>query len=155
MAKLAILAGLLVALLAIADASTVTTTVIEENAASRRHQGGQMEQCRQEIEGRQFRQCQMYLTMGQMQGGRRGGRSHNDAIENPQQEQYMWECCEEMNDVMPMCRCDAIQEAVEMAMYEPQYQGQGMEEVMRMAMNLPKMCKWTEPTMCDMRPVVV
>ncbi|GAA0174714.1 hypothetical protein LIER_28047 [Lithospermum erythrorhizon] len=152
MAKLAILAVVLVAVVAIAEATTtITTTVIEEsldeNPQGRRQ--SQHGQCSQQLQGKGFTHCLNYLT----QGGRSRGRGR--VYSNPQQA-HLQECCEQLESVDEDCRCAAIQKVLQRSQQERRsYQGQDMQEMMRTAQELPRQCQWNEPQQCQMRAVFV
>lgn len=149
MAKLTIVAALLVSLLAIGEASTyrttITTTTIEEDNPS----GRQTERCRQEVQTQQLTHCQMYLRSSQRS-------SYNDMtlrmVVNPQQMQHLQECCEQLEKVDQQCRCEAIKEIVRKQQQQGQVQGERMEQMVQKARELPRMCHM-EPQECQIQAV--
>ncbi|KAL0347049.1 UNVERIFIED_CONTAM: hypothetical protein Scaly_1720900 [Sesamum calycinum] len=107
--KLALAALLLVAMVALASATTYTTTVTTTAIDDEANQ--QSQQCRRELQGRQFRSCQMYLSQGRSPYG-----GDDVVLEmstgNQQSEQSLRECCQQLRNVDERCRCEAIRHAV-------------------------------------------
>ena len=132
MAKLTILAASLVALLALASVSahrtTITTTVVEEEENPRQ------QQCREQIQRQQnLRHCQMYLAQRRDQ--------YEVAMvtdQNPQQQQHLRECCQQLQQIDEECRCEGVRMAVRQQ--QGQREREEMGQVMQMAQDLPSKC---------------
>ncbi|OVA10921.1 Bifunctional inhibitor/plant lipid transfer protein/seed storage helical domain [Macleaya cordata] len=126
MARFTIIAALLVALLAVAEASiyrtTITTTEIENDST-------QSEKCRREMQGMQMNECERYLEQS-----RRGLIMINPTRQVPE------ECCREMREVSEECRCEAVKQMMHHMQQGGEYKGQEMREMMQTAKQLPSMC---------------
>ncbi|PIN03469.1 hypothetical protein CDL12_24013 [Handroanthus impetiginosus] len=139
--SLALAAALLVALIALAGATRYSTTVIT-TAVDDEPSPGQFQQCLQQIQGRQFRSCQRYL-------------SEQEVIENPR-EQSLRDCCQQLRNVNENCRCEAVRQAVRQ-LQQGGGSGQQMEkmqEVYQKASNLPSRCGFRQQ-LCQFRAVFV
>ncbi|KAL3631932.1 hypothetical protein CASFOL_024916 [Castilleja foliolosa] len=151
--KLTFSVALLVALISLATATsyttTVTTTTFEDEANP-----GQQQQCQRQLQGRQFRSCQRYLSH----------RSSNEVLEmsteNPgQRQQRLQECCDQLRNVNEQCRCEAIRHAVRQ-LQQQQQEGQGQQQtgqsqkVYTRATELPSRCN-IRPQQCQIRVVFV
>ncbi|GFY91513.1 hypothetical protein Acr_07g0017090 [Actinidia rufa] len=145
MAKLTILAASLVALLAIASVSahrtTITTTVVEEEEEENPGQ----QQCREQIQRQQnLRHCQMYLAQA--------GREYYDVSmvtdRNPQQQQHLRECCQQLQKIDEECRCEGVRTAVRQQ--QGQREQEEMRQVMQQAQDLPSKCNLS-PRRCQIQ----
>lgn len=153
MAKLTVLAViLLVALLAIdaatAHRTTITTTVVEEE--DNLGQGGQSRRCQQRIQEQQqqLRHCQQYLS--QM-----SPFDLNMYPQQGQQEQHRRQCCQTLENFDERCRCDAVRHVVRQQQQQGGgWQGEEMQQVLQKARYLPRMCN-LEPQQCEIRPVFI
>ncbi|KAM7498839.1 hypothetical protein LguiA_023253 [Lonicera macranthoides] len=151
MAKLAIVAALLIGLVAVASAytTTITTTVVEED--NPRGGGSQQRRCEEQFqEQQQLRHCQMYLRQQCGQG--EDDISSLRMVVNPQQQQHRRECCKQLENIDNQCRCESIRQMMRQQQQEGQMGGQEMEKMAQMAMNLPRMCNM-EPQQCQIRAV--
>lgn len=152
--KVALTTSLLLALVVLARASryttTITTTTLDDEANPR----GQQQQCQRQLQGRQFRSCQSYLSQrgsSQYEEEEMGGGLEM----NPsQQQQYLRDCCEQLQNVEQQCRCEAIQHAARQAQ---QQQGSGRqqssEQVYQRARELPRQCNFRQQ--CQFQVVFV
>ena len=139
MAKVLIAAAIMIAFLALAEASrfrTTITTVVEEDE----NQGGQSQQrCRQQIrqQQQQLRHCQQYLSQ-------RSPFELDIMNQQGQQQQHLRECCQGLQNVEDQCQCDAVREAVRQVQQQGgRGEGQGgpeMQQVTQKARNLPQQC---------------
>ncbi|PWA44029.1 albumin-8 [Artemisia annua] len=134
----AVFAGalLLVAMVAIAGASIITTTSIDDNPVPFGKKTGA--DCGSKmVQQEMLSHCRMYLTA---KGGRRqGGSTMNQA------EVHMEECCKQLENMGEMCMCEGIKMMMNMQGWTQQ-QGQ----MMSMAENLPTECGYQS---CQMRAV--
>ncbi|KAL0338635.1 UNVERIFIED_CONTAM: 2S albumin [Sesamum angustifolium] len=150
--KLALAALLLVAMVALASATTYTTTVTTTAIDDEANQ--QSQQCRRELQGRQFRSCQMYLSQGRSPYG------GDDAVlemstGNQQSEQSLRECCQQLRNVDERCRCEAIRHAVRQQQQEGgSYQEGQSQQVYQRARDLPRRCNM-RPQQCQFRVIFV
>ncbi|PSS06160.1 2S sulfur-rich seed storage protein large chain 1B like [Actinidia chinensis var. chinensis] len=144
MVKLTILAAAFVALLALASVSshrtTITTTVVEEE-----ENPGQQQQCREQIQSQQnLRHCQMYLAQV--------GRDYYDVAmvtdRNPQQQQHLRECCQQLQKIDEECRCEGVRMAVRQQ--QGQREREEMGQIMQMAQDLPSKCNLS-PRRCQIQ----
>ncbi|XP_042481112.1 2S seed storage protein-like [Macadamia integrifolia] len=117
-----------------------------------------------ESSGRRVQSCQRYLQGGRKEEGLfplplpiplpwpfgGGGES---------QDQSLGDCCRELRQVEDRCRCQAIEQALNEAKRQQQYQGQrggsryeqyGGEMIQR-AQNLPNACRLDRPQYCEIR----
>ncbi|KAK9049876.1 hypothetical protein SSX86_031155 [Deinandra increscens subsp. villosa] len=135
MAKLALLALTLTAIVALASVvsayrtTIITTTTIDEN----RRGGSQGGQCRMQIPMEQLSHCQMHLAEGIM--------SRSDEM-NPRrrgQQEHLQQCCSQLNRVSGQCQCEAIQQVFDQA----RQQGDVMEmrQMLSKAQRLPTDCR--------------
>ncbi|KAL1545702.1 2S albumin seed storage protein-like [Salvia divinorum] len=154
--KAALTAALLMALVAVASATTFTTTSFEEEGNPRQ------QQCRQQLQGREFRSCQRYFSQRsspyeeeeevlEMSTGR----------QTQHRQPYLNECCEQLRDMdRYQCGCEAIKHAVQQAQQQQggrsRYQtGQSeSEQIYQKARSLPRMCGLREQQ-CQFRVVLV
>nr|ARD06065.1 PawS-like protein 1a [Tetragonotheca texana] len=128
MAKLALYALTLTAIVAFSAVSayktTIITTTVEDNGViildGLDNRRGSQEQCRRQISTQQLNHCQMHLTQ-------------------PQQQQHLQQCCSQLRRVSEQCQCDAIQQVFD----EAWQQGGGMEmqQMMSKAQRLPNDCR--------------
>lgn len=135
--KVALAAALLVALVAVASATTYTTTAIDEETNPR------SQQCRQQVQGRQFRACQSYLQ----QRSRSSPYVEEDPeIEANPQRESVEECCEQLREMdRNQCGCEAIKQAVRQAQQGGRsYQTGQSEQMYQKARQLPRMCRLRE-----------
>ncbi|XP_057461315.1 2S sulfur-rich seed storage protein 2-like [Actinidia eriantha] len=141
MVKLTFLATALVALLAIGSVSahrtTITTTVVEEENPGQ-------QQCREQIQRQQnLRHCQMYLAQG---------REYYEAAmvtdPNPQQQQHLRECCQQLQKIDEECRCEGVRTAVRQQ--QGQREREEMGQVMQKAEDLPSKCNLS-PRRCQIQ----
>ncbi|KAK2984810.1 hypothetical protein RJ640_004635 [Escallonia rubra] len=152
MAKLTILAAALLALLALAEASTyrttiTTTTIEEENPRG----SGSQERCRRQFQQQQqLRHCQMYTRQGRQYDAELA-LAMVDGV-NPQQQQHLRECCQQLRNVDEQCRCQAIREMVRQQQMGGGSQQEEMKEMAQKAQYLPRKCNM-EPQQCQIRAV--
>lgn len=154
MAKLTVLAAiLLVALLAIASATahrtTITTTVLEDEEDP--GQGGQSQRCQQKIQEQQQQlwHCQQYLSQ----------MSPSDLRMYPlpgQQEEHLRPCCQTLENFDEQCVCEAVMYVVRQQLQQGGgWQGEEMQQqVMQKAKNLPRKCN-LEPQQCQIGAVFI
>lgn len=155
--KVALTTSFLLALVVLARASRyttiITTTTLDDEANPR----GQQQQCQRQLQGRQFRSCQSYLSQrGSSQYEEEEKEEMGGGLEmNPsQQQQYLRDCCEQLQNVEQQCRCEAIQHAARQAQ---QQQGSGRqqssEQVYQRARELPRQCNFRQQ--CQFQVVFV
>ncbi|KAL1811496.1 hypothetical protein ACET3Z_021561 [Daucus carota] len=153
MASLKLFGALFIALFAVATATTYTTTVTTittttEDEGSSSQQGSQ-QQCRKEIQSKDFNMCEKFLMQGQQQGG--GSLRmivQSDQVKEGQQDMQT-QCCEQLRQVKPMCRCAAIQDVLKQQMEGGQsMQSQKMKQMLQKAQNLPSQCNFDQPQEC-------
>ncbi|KAF9615058.1 hypothetical protein IFM89_021629 [Coptis chinensis] len=131
MARFAVVGAVFVVLLALAEArmfeTIVSTTEVDEPSSY------QSERCRQQGQ-MMMHSCRQYLQPTMTRPSFRG---------------QMQQCCEELEEVNPECRCEAIRQTVQSMRG---YQGgeQMQEMMMRKAQQLPQMCG-VEPQYCKIR----
>ncbi|PSS16261.1 2S sulfur-rich seed storage protein large chain 2 like [Actinidia chinensis var. chinensis] len=141
MAKLTFLATALVALLAIGSVSahqtTITTTMVEEENPGQ-------QKCREQIQRQQnLRHCQMYLAQGRDQ--------YEVAMvtdRNPQQQQHLRECCQQLRSIDEECRCEGVRMAVRQQ--QGQREREEIRQVMQKAQDLPSRCNLS-PHRCEIQ----
>ncbi|KAG8376720.1 hypothetical protein BUALT_Bualt09G0093200 [Buddleja alternifolia] len=160
MAKnLALTAVLLAALVALATATTYTTTVTTTTFDDSEENPRESQQCRQQVQGRQFQSCQRYLT-----SRRSGGGQEVELLEmttdNPRQQeeeqQHLRQCCQQLRNVDQQCRCEAIRHAVRQTQQGGgSYQGEQMQQVYQKARSLPQRCNMRSPRQCEIRAIFV
>ncbi|XP_047979736.1 2S seed storage albumin protein-like [Salvia hispanica] len=128
--KAAVAAALLMALVAVASATTITTTSYDERG-SRKYQ-----QCSQKVQGRQFQSCQSYLKQ----------RSYLEMDSGSSKQEYVEECCEQLRDMdRYQCGCEAIKHAVQKAQQGgSSYQTGQSEKIYQRARALPRLCRLSE-----------
>ncbi|XP_057777913.1 2S seed storage albumin protein-like [Salvia miltiorrhiza] len=161
--KAALAAALLVGLVALASASSFTTTVttvsFEEEANRPARQ-----QCRQQLQGREFRSCQRYFSQRSSPYEEEEevlemstDREQRSRRHSPQ----LQECCEQLREMdRYQCGCEAIKHAVQQAQQQQRgsrrYQtGQSeSEQIYQKARSLPRMCGLREQQ-CQFRVVLV
>ncbi|PKI55884.1 2S albumin-like [Punica granatum] len=143
--RLAVLAAVFVAMFMVASAykTTVTTMVLEDNDDENQSRRGGRQQCREQIQRQQqLFHCQQVLT----RGGRYivlGMRGAEDS--NPESLQ---QCCQQLRQVEEQCRCQGIEEIVQIQQQQGRLQGQRLREVIQTAENLPNMCRLS-PQRCS------
>ncbi|KAK3021277.1 hypothetical protein RJ639_047268 [Escallonia herrerae] len=152
MAKLTILAAALLALLALAEASTyrttITTTTIEEENP---HHGGSRQRCREQFQQQQqLRHCQMYMRQGSPYDA--GLALAMVTGVNPQQQQHLRECCQQLRNIDEQCRCEAIRQMVRQQQMGGGSQQEQIQEMAQKAQYLPRRCNM-EPQQCQIRAV--
>ncbi|GFZ06523.1 hypothetical protein Acr_18g0006930 [Actinidia rufa] len=100
----------------------------------RRRNPRQQQQCREQIQRQQnLRHCQMYLAQGRDQ--------YEVAMVtdiNPQQQQHLRECCQQLRSMDEECRCDGVRTAVRQQ--QGQREREEMGQVMQKAQDLPSKC---------------
>ncbi|WOH04220.1 hypothetical protein DCAR_0623629 [Daucus carota subsp. sativus] len=157
MANLKLFGALLIALFAVATATTYTTTVTtitttteDEGSSS---QQGSRQQCREEIQGKDFNMCERFLIPDQQQGGgslRMIVQSDEGKQRREEQQELQTQCCEELKQIKPMCRCAAIGDVVKQQMEGGQsMQSKKMRQMLQKAQNLPSRCKFDQPQECS------
>ncbi|CAA0837839.1 2S seed storage protein 3 [Striga hermonthica] len=150
--KIALTAALLAALVALAAATTYTTTVTTTTFADEAANPGQQQQCQSQIQGRQFRSCQRYLSQ------RSGSYSDDEAMieMNPGQQgqESLRECCQQLQNVNEQCRCEAIRHAVRQLQQKEGQQMSQSQQVYQKATELPRRCNM-KPQQCQIRVVFV
>ncbi|KAL6507730.1 hypothetical protein OROGR_023925 [Orobanche gracilis] len=150
-------AALLVALVAMASATTYTTTVTTTTFEEEGNPG-QQQQCQRQLQGRQFRSCQRYLSS---QKSRPYTEEDEDVLQmmgtgnRGQRQQSLQECCHQLKNVDEQCRCEAIRCTVrQMQQKEGQQQIGESQQVYQKAMDLPRKCNM-RPQHCPMKVVFV
>ncbi|KAI3675549.1 hypothetical protein L1987_85139 [Smallanthus sonchifolius] len=130
---------LLVAMAAVAEASTIyTTTTFEENPMGR---SGTESDCYQRMMDQDMlSQCGMYL-MKNLQGGRRQSAGEEKEM-----------CCMQLRKLGEECMCPGIKMMMNQPMWS-RMQGQMMDQMMNMAQNLPTQCNLIMSQPCQMRAV--
>ncbi|XP_047975174.1 2S seed storage albumin protein-like [Salvia hispanica] len=159
--KAALTAALLMALVALASATTFTTTV---TTASFEEEGNpRQQQCRQQLQGREFRSCQRYFSQ-------RSSSPYEEEVEEEvlemstgrqtrHRQPQLNECCEQLRAMdRQQCGCEAIKHAVQKAQQQQQggrsrYQTES-EQIYQKARSLPRMCGLREQQ-CQFRFVLV
>ncbi|KAL8516937.1 hypothetical protein ACS0TY_015258 [Phlomoides rotata] len=130
--KIALAAALLVALVALARATTYTTivtTIDDENNPK--------QQCKQMVQGRQFQACQQYLRHGSQYQEGTGMRGVYPIWD---EQQVKDECCRSLRNLENQgCECEGIQQAA-MKAQQQMGQGQQSEQVYQRAQQLPQTC---------------
>ncbi|KAL2250781.1 2S albumin [Sesamum indicum] len=150
--KLALAAVLLVAMVALASATTYTTTVTTTAIDDEANQ--QSQQCRQQLQGRQFRSCQRYLSQGRSPYGGEEDEVLEMSTGNQQSEQSLRDCCQQLRNVDERCRCEAIRQAVRQQQQEGGYQEGQSQQVYQRARDLPRRCNM-RPQQCQFRVIFV
>ncbi|KAG8383934.1 hypothetical protein BUALT_Bualt04G0065600 [Buddleja alternifolia] len=112
-------------LLSLAEATryttTVTTTMINEE--------NPRQMCQQQIQGRQFIHCRMFLQSQQQHA-----QSEEGTMSNPPE--TLMQCCQQLRGVDMQCRCDAIRQMMMKA-----GGGEGSQQLMMpTAKYLPRIC---------------
>ncbi|KAG6437242.1 hypothetical protein SASPL_102154 [Salvia splendens] len=155
--KAALTAALLMALVALASATTFTTSFEEEG-------NPRQQQCRQQLQGREFRSCQLYFSQ-------RSSNPYEEEVEEEvlemstgrqtrHRQPHLNECCEQLREMdRHQCGCEAIKHAVQQAQQQggrSRYQtGQSeSEQIYQKARSLPRMCGLREQQ-CQFRVVLV
>ncbi|KAJ4836633.1 hypothetical protein Tsubulata_005481 [Turnera subulata] len=122
MAKLTILVATLAAVLLMVDASIYrTTVVIDEENRSQRCQGEMRAQDN-------LRHCMEYM-MEQSRSRWSDQRGHFDM------------CCRQLESMSQECRCENLEEAMQMRREQFQRQRMSMSEAMQTARRLPTICR--------------
>ncbi|PIN25686.1 hypothetical protein CDL12_01565 [Handroanthus impetiginosus] len=147
--KVTVLAALLVALVALASATTYTTTVTT-TAVNDEASPEQQQRCLQQLQGRQFRSCQRYISQ-------RRSPYEEEVLEmtteDPrQQEEHLRECCQQLRNVDEQCQCEAIKYVVR----EVQQEGgsQQLRELYERVSELPRRCS-LKTQRCEFRVVLL
>ncbi|KAL5730360.1 hypothetical protein ACHQM5_003190 [Ranunculus cassubicifolius] len=128
MARLAIICLALIIQLGVANASTYQT-ILTTNPTQR---------CQRELQGVEMNWCYHYLL--------KYIRLATKELER--------RCCAQLGKVNPECRCDAIKQTLEeavsgIASSEGQTKQQTMQEMVRDARQMPRMCRLMEPEYCN------
>lgn len=109
--------------------TTITTTIVDENAGK----------CTQKIQPmQQLGHCMMYISpkMSPMNA----------------QEEHREECCSQFKQIKRSCRCMAIKEMVR-EQQQGQMESQDREKMVGDAMNIPSVCQIDMPQeQCDIQP---
>ncbi|KAH6767954.1 hypothetical protein C2S51_013290 [Perilla frutescens var. frutescens] len=94
------------------------------------------EQCRQQVQGREFRECQRLLQQ------RRSGAYNAEE----DKEEYLQECCQQLKEMdRQQCGCEAIRQAVRAAQQGGRsYQTGQSEQIYQRARDLPRRCGLSE-----------
>ncbi|KAK6139967.1 hypothetical protein DH2020_026280 [Rehmannia glutinosa] len=144
--KITLAAALLVALVAVATATTYTTTVTT-TTFDEEGNPGQQQQCQRQLQGRQFRSCQRYLSQ------RSPYNEEDEVLEmstgNPGQQMHLSQCCQQLKNVNEQCRCEAIRHAVRQLQQGGQEE-MGQSQVYQRATELPRKCNM-RPQQCQIR----
>lgn len=131
MAKQTNIAALLLVLLGLAAAvtTTMTTTTMEEKENT-----GKFPQCRQQVEGRDFRYCQMFLMQRTTYND--GTLLNMVVTSSNRREQPIFKkkCCEQLRGINSQCVCDAVRHMVK------QQKGEKTVKMKKKASMLPRMC---------------
>ncbi|XP_016453453.1 2S sulfur-rich seed storage protein 2-like [Nicotiana tabacum] len=140
MAKLSVVAALLLCLLAVASANTftVTTTVTEDDIEN---QGSQ--RCQEQIQRQRLNYCRMYLSRSRQYYGDELSMMTDDKESNQGQE-HLQQCCQELRNMDTQCRCEALRR---MVTQQRGGRGQDAERMSERARYLPRMCN-IQPTQC-------
>ena len=135
MAKLAILALALFALIALDQASafrtTITTTVDEETAAANPQGESQQQSCREQFQQQQqLRDCQRYMAQ------------QAQRFANPKRrEQGLDECCDQLEKMDQDCQCENLREAIrQRQQQEGEKRGEERRQMEQAAEDLPQRC---------------
>ncbi|KAK3024300.1 hypothetical protein RJ639_043162 [Escallonia herrerae] len=151
MAKLTILAAALLALLALAEASTYRTTITTTTIEEENPRGGGSQRCREQFhQQQQLRHCQMYMRQGSQYDAELA-LAMVDGV-NPQRQQHLTECCRQLRNIDEQCRCQAIREMVRQQQMGGGSQQEEMQEMAQKAQYLPRRCNM-EPQQCQIRAV--
>ncbi|XAR56650.1 hypothetical protein NMG60_11037212 [Bertholletia excelsa] len=147
MAKMSVVAAALLALLVLGQATafrtTVTTTLEEEQEENPR--GRSEQQCREQMERQQqLNHCRMYLRQ----------QMEESPYQNPRplrrgEEPHLDECCEQLERMDEMCRCEGLRMMMRRQREEMELQGEQMQRIMRKAENLLSRCNLS-PQRCPM-----
>ncbi|XP_047979738.1 2S seed storage albumin protein-like [Salvia hispanica] len=131
--KAALAAALLMALVALATATTFTTSFDEE--ASDNYQ-----QCRQQVQGRRFNSCQRFLQ--QRSTPYSNEDEDEEVLDSYQPSSSLQACCRELKQMdRQQCGCEAIRQAVKQAQQSTRrYQTGQSEQVYQQARALPRRC---------------
>ncbi|XP_059664174.1 2S seed storage albumin protein-like [Cornus florida] len=147
MAKLAILAFTLLALLALSKASTitVTTTTIDEEENPRGQQS-----CHEQIQRQrqQLRHCAKYLSSQRRPYDEESLRMVTN--QQQQQQQQLRECCNQLENMDEQCRCEAIRQVLRQQQERGEFRGEEMQQVAQRARDLPSRCN-LRPHQCQIR----
>ncbi|GAA0153577.1 hypothetical protein LIER_42207 [Lithospermum erythrorhizon] len=167
--KLTVFAALFVCFLVVADASLrLTTTVVEdqENPQQRR----QSQQCQQQVQRQRIRNCQDYIVQQQRESSGRWDDDNDLEFEdemNPQirgqGQEYLDQCCQELEQIDRQCRCQALQEIARQAQQEQQqqggrwrgqqqegrYRGGQQQRIQQQVRQLPQICRVQVPQQCQ------
>ncbi|XP_024980428.1 2S seed storage protein-like [Cynara cardunculus var. scolymus] len=152
MAKLIVLAFTIATLLAFASAHrTIITTTIEDdtfdiNTSSRK------DQCMQHLQSQQLQQCQRYLQQP---------NQSPFGLPNPQQQQALQQCCQELRNIDEQCACKAVKQAFGEVQQQQQQQqqqagpfgSQQTQQLKQKAENLPNVCNVQTRQQCNVKTV--
>ncbi|XP_042009277.1 2S albumin seed storage protein-like [Salvia splendens] len=119
--KAALAAALLVAMVALATATTIS---FDEEVSENHHQ------CRQQVQGRRFQSCQRFLQQ----------RNEFEALLDSYQQPALQACCQELKQMdRQQCGCEAIRQAVRQAQQSTRrFQTGQSEQVYQQARALPR-----------------
>ncbi|PWA57507.1 seed storage albumin 6 precursor [Artemisia annua] len=131
MAKLIVLALAFAAIVAFASAyTTIVTTTIDDQIPYTQ----QSQQCRQQLQQKQFNQCHMYLQQGQ-------GMFEDNRSGQKQQSQILQQCCNELQNVRQQCQCEAVKQVFrDVQQIQGQVGAQQIRQLKQKAQNLPNQC---------------
>ncbi|XP_042009269.1 2S albumin seed storage protein-like [Salvia splendens] len=137
--KAALAAALLVAMVGLATATTITISFDEE--VSENHH-----QCRQQVQGRRFQSCQRFLQQ----------RNEFEALLDSYQRPALQACCQELKQMDSQeCGCEAIRQAVRQAQQSTRrFQTSQSEQVYQQVRALPRRCGLREQQ-CHFRRLFV
>ncbi|XP_059283199.1 2S sulfur-rich seed storage protein 2-like isoform X1 [Lycium ferocissimum] len=135
MAKISLVAALLLCLLAVATANTFTVTVKEDDMEN---QGSQ--RCQEQIQRQRLNHCRMYLSRSRQYEL----SMVTDDDESNQAQEHLQQCCQELRNMDTQCRCQALRRMVSQ---EQGTQGHQAERMLGRARYLPRMCN-IQPTQC-------
>ncbi|XP_024980563.1 2S seed storage protein-like [Cynara cardunculus var. scolymus] len=148
MAKLIVIAFTIATLLAFASAHrTIITTTIEDDTFDI-NPSSKKEQCRQHLQGQQFRQCQTYLQQPEQTLLRQP---------HPQQQKTLKKCCQELRNIDEECVCKAVKQMFRDVQQQQQQQEDGpfgsqqIHQLKQKAENLPDLCNVQTRKQCNIK----
>ena len=149
MAKLVFLVATLAIILLAVDASVyrtiITTTEIREDNMRLGQQQGeqqqQQQQCAQQVQRQDLALCEQFLNQDHQQQLRLRSKGGNQ-----QQAEELGQCCQQLSQIRDHgCRCAALSQIVryqvEMQQDEGEIKRQPVEQLRKMAEQLPVMCQ--------------
>ncbi|KAI3828312.1 hypothetical protein L1987_02412 [Smallanthus sonchifolius] len=151
MAKLALFAYTLTAIVAFSEVSAfktpISTTTIEDSgdgtlAGSLDYpMRGSQKHCRSEIPIQQVNHCQMHLTQGIISNDK--PKMVVNRRQRPQPQKHLLQCCAQLKKVSKRCQCHAIQQAYDKARREGGVLE--MRQMLSKAQRLPNICRLEVP----------